>query len=46
MYEKYIGALPLYRQKKGFGLLCVSSRTPIVSWIITCSKKHLKSVYD
>lgn len=21
MYEKYIGALPLYRQKKGFGLL-------------------------
>lgn len=47
MYEKYADALPLYRQEKGFELLGVHiSRTTMASWIITCSQKYLKPVYD
>ena len=46
MYGKYAGALPLYRQEKGSGLLGVSiSRTTMAGWIITCAQDYLLPVY-
>lgn len=47
MYEKYVNALPLYRQEKDFELLGAKiSRTTMASWIITCSQNYLQPVYD
>ena len=47
IYLKYVSGLPLYRQEKdwlqyGFEL----SRTTMANWVIGCTSKYLKVLYD
>lgn len=47
MYQKYGLAQPLYRQEKDFESLGIDiPRQNMASWMITCTDKWLKPIYD
>ena len=47
MYQKYVNALPLYRQEKDFLQFDVNiPRTSMANWMIYCSGHYLKPLYD
>ncbi len=47
MYQKYVNALPLYRQEKDFNTLGVTiSRATLATWVNTCSTKYFTKIYD
>lgn len=47
MFQKYVNALPLYRQEKDFEQFDVNiSRTSMANWMIYCSGHYLKPFYD
>lgn len=47
MYQKYINAMPLYRQEKDWRQMGISiQRATLANWCITCGRKYMKPVYD
>lgn len=47
MYQKYVNAIPLYRQEKdweNFGLML--SRATMANWIIRCSEDYFYPIID
>lgn len=47
IYEKYVNAVPLYRQEKEWHRYGVDlSRTTLANWIIKCAQEWLKPVTD
>ncbi len=47
MYQKYVNALPLYRQEKDFSALGAAiSRATLATWVNTCSTEYLIKIYE
>lgn len=47
IYEKYVNAMPLYRQEKALEMIGVHlSRTTMANWIIYAAKKWFQPVYE
>ena len=47
MYQKYVNAVPLYRQEKDWGQLGLElSRTTMANWIIRCAEEYLRPVFE
>lgn len=47
MYQKYVNAMPLYRQEKDWEHLGISlTRATMANWIIRCSQEYLIPVID
>ncbi len=47
IYQKYVNALPLYRQEKDFITLGVNiSRATLASWVNVCSTTYLVKLYE
>ena len=47
MYQKYVNAMPLYRQEQDWKQLGVSfSRATLANWIIICATEYFQPLYD
>ncbi len=47
MHQKYVNAVPLYRQEKEWLRMGVKiPRATLSNWVITCAEKYLQPVYD
>ncbi|WP_312370349.1 IS66 family transposase [Lachnoclostridium sp.] len=47
MYQKYANGSPLYRQEKDWSQYGIElSRTTLANWIIYCSEKYFKPMYE
>ncbi len=47
MYQKYVNALPFYRQEKEYATLDAPiTRATLASWVNTCSMEYLVKIYD
>ena len=47
MYQKYVNAVPLYRQEKDWAQYGLAiSRGRLASWINVCSEEYFKAVYE
>lgn len=47
MYQKYVNALPLYRQEADWKQMGVKlPRATLANWIIKCGMEYLKPIYD
>lgn len=47
MYDKYVNAMPLYRQEKEFERLGLSlSRATMANWCIRCSEYYLEPLFE
>lgn len=48
IYQKYVNAMPLYRQEKDWQTLygITLTRATLAGWIIKCSERYLKPLYE
>lgn len=47
MYQKYINAIPLYRQQKDWAQMGVNiQRATLANWIIRCSEEYMVPIYN
>lgn len=47
IYQKYVNAVPLYRQEKDWAMQGISlSRTTLANWIIRTTRKYLEPLYE
>lgn len=47
MYQKYVNALPLYRQEADWKQMGVKlPRATLANWVIKCGMEYLKPIYD
>lgn len=47
MYQKYVNAMPLYRQSKDWEQMGVKiSRATLANWVIKCSINYMKPIFD